>query len=290
MIPEGKVEVAHPKTKSLVWWPPSDQARWLNPLDVWLAVNVLQSFQGRAQVLEVGTYQGGWLTAVGRNLPDREDLLTAIDPFPDSDQIRIDFLSNVRHAGLQERTSLFESWTAFSDNSSTELAMDLIHIDGLHTESAVMGDLDRAIDFMSEGALIVVDDWANPFFPGVHSGLFKILSRGYLAMCLVTAGKAYLTLAGSHSKWRKWFEDLYSCAGLHLERYFGDGSGVSELNSQPTDVCGFPVLLSLSPLARSQVTPDVVNRLRANVIESLPRPRRLIQRLRFLRGQHPQLG
>lgn len=282
--------MAHPKVKPLVWWPASAPARWLNPLDVWLAVNVLHSFDRCSQVLEVGTYQGGWLTAVGKNLQGSEKFLTAIDPFPDSDQIRIDFLSNVHHAGLQECTVLYESWTAFSEGPSTETAIDLIHIDGLHTESAVMGDLDRAIEFLSEGALIVVDDWANPSFPGVHSGLFKILSRGYLAMCLVTAGKAYLALAESHSKWRTWFEDLYSCAGLQLERYYGEGSGVGELNSQPTDVCGFPVLLSLSPLERSQVTPNVVSRLHTNLIESLPRSRRPIQRLRYLRGQHPLLG
>lgn len=282
--------MAHREAKPLVWWPPRDQARWLNPLDIWLAVNVLQSFKRRAQVLEIGTYQGGWLTAVGCNLPEREDCFTAIDPFPGSDHIRIDFLSNLRRAGLQERTSLYESWTAMSERTPSGLTMDLIHVDGLHTESAVMTDLERAIDSMSKCGLIVVDDWANPSFPGVHSGLFEILSRGDLAMCLVTPGKAYLASPGMHSEWRKWFEGLYTCAGLLLEKYYGEVAGVGELHSQPTDVCGFPVLLSLSPLPRSQVTRNVVRRLQTNFLESLPRSRRLIQRLRFLHGQSPQLG
>lgn len=77
-------------------------------------------------------------------------------------------------------------------NYETDLLFDLIHIDGEHTESAVVKDLYFSIENLTQGGVIVVDDIWHPLFPGITSGVMKVVHELNLAPFLSTRNKMWL--------------------------------------------------------------------------------------------------
>jgi hypothetical protein len=112
----------------------------------------------------------------------------AIDPFLEMDDIRHEFLTNLRIGMLNERVQLMDNYNLVVDKG-----FSLIHIDGEHTERAVLNDLEFAQKNLGVGGVIVVDDIWQSHFLGVMSAVMKIVHNSDLVPFLTTRNKMYLT-------------------------------------------------------------------------------------------------
>jgi len=51
--------------------------------------------------------------------------------------------------------------------------LSIFDVDGYHTAEYVIHDLNVAMDLTAHGRIILVDDYVNPWWPGVHEGVVK---------------------------------------------------------------------------------------------------------------------
>lgn len=158
---------------------------WLHPIDAFLSINLIQEPEGK--FCEVGVYRGGYSITLLNNLKKLQ--CVAIDPYPGLDDIKNVFLDNLRTHNLQDRVQLEASYSSIIDNN-----FSLIHIDGIHSELAVINDLNFAMDNLSTRGLIVIDDIWHPKFPGIISAVMKVIHLNKLSPFLVSRNKMYLCL------------------------------------------------------------------------------------------------
>lgn len=213
---------------------PVEPEEWLIPKEALLAIALLNNFdRGSRIVVEVGVLQGAWSLNILRNVQSARVL--GIDPFPNLDKLRLETLQRFKDLDF----SLYPSWSELVIESPASI----IHIDGLHTESAVYDDLRNADNILSEGGVLIVDDYLQPIFPGVASGFFKFLHESDFAPFLATGSKIYLTRKQKYSYWHSYLTD--ALAGQDIIKwcnYLGEGEDVPYI-SWP-ELKGFRVILS----------------------------------------------
>jgi predicted O-methyltransferase YrrM len=149
--------------------------------------------------LEVGVLFGGWAISLLLNVKTR--LAIGIDPYPghEGPAIREELLKNLRHFKLDEHFQLLDSWEKIP-TQVRKTGVNLIHVDGDHSESACLVDLERASKMLAPLGVIVLDDWHHPMFPGVGSALHRFLAQEDFAVFAVTNRKAFVCRAADHSK------------------------------------------------------------------------------------------
>jgi len=167
----------------MMQWESSDLVEWLHPYDAFFTTNLLVDSGGG--ICEIGVYKGGFLVNMLRNNPGLNAL--AIDPFPGLHTIKDTFLANLSFYGLEGNVKLFPNYSSLSENS-----FDLIHIDGDHSEGAVLQDLYFAQNNIGNTGLIVVDDIWHPLFPGVVSATMKFVHERPFVPFLSTRQKMYI--------------------------------------------------------------------------------------------------
>lgn len=111
----------------------------------------------------------------------------AIDPYPNSDEIRDLLIANLNERGLNDRVTLLENY-----DSVAHQEFDLIHIDGEHSEKAVLNDLKFATNNLSSKGIVIIDDIWHPLFPGIISAALSFVHQEKLAPFLITRNKMYL--------------------------------------------------------------------------------------------------
>jgi hypothetical protein len=164
-------------------WKKDESVIWLDPFDAFFSINLLPSPQG--EICEIGVYKGGFLMALLENLPQLTAV--AIDPYPNSDEIRDLLISNLKDRKLQDKVTLLENY-----DSIERQEFDLIHIDGEHSESAVAKDLEFATKNLSLKGIVIIDDIWHPLFPGIISATLSFVHQEILAPFLITRNKMYL--------------------------------------------------------------------------------------------------
>lgn len=158
--------------------------------------------------LEVGVLFGGWAISLMLNV--KTSLAFGIDPYPGSDGpvIKEELVKNLRQFKLDDDFQLLDSWEMIPSQLGTS-GVNLIHVDGDHSESACLVDLERASEILAPQGVIVVDDWHHPMFPGVGSALHQFLAAEDFAVFAVTNRKAFLCREADHSKLQeKLVEDI----------------------------------------------------------------------------------
>lgn len=80
------------------------------------------------------------------------------------------FLSNVKHAGLEEVVVPYRMTTDEAARS-LNLTADLIYVDGDHSAEQVFRDIVNWLPHLNEGGIICGDDWE--YFPTVREGVRK---------------------------------------------------------------------------------------------------------------------
>jgi len=139
-----------------------------------------------AQVLEVGTWKGGWALSMAEN--DRSRKLICIDPYPNYSEMKDEFLriADMRAPG---QILLYPSMSSIENFKS--LKLDVIHIDGEHSQEATYSDISEALPRLVDTGLIIIDDVFYHDFPGVSAAAFKALEEFKLSPFLFSEKKLY---------------------------------------------------------------------------------------------------
>ena len=106
-----------------------------------------------------------------------------------------------------------------------------LHIDGSHEHGAVFKDLSTFSTKMSDGGIIVMDDYNDQEYPGVNSGTLQFLFENPdWVMFAIGQNKAYLCKRDAFDKYINGvliFMDLYNKFGLQFSPRL---RGVNERN------------------------------------------------------------
>lgn len=171
----------------------------------------------------------------------------AIDPFPKLEKIKREFINNLNVfqsiLGKGVDIRYYENY----DLIDSSFKFTLIHIDSCHTEKEVLSDFSSAFSRMKSEGVIVFDDVWSDIFPGVTSGVFKVIHDFQLAVFLVTSAKIYICKPEYHS----FYFGLISKQLSDLKVDFFT-SFASENFSQENDIRSLPVI-SLKQLKDGQL-------------------------------------
>lgn len=186
----------------------SKETAWLDLIDAFVCTELSYS---RTSLLEVGTYLGGFVFSVSQNCPNIK--VTCVDPYPTIDNIKHIFLENV------EKKIRSENWQGLYNSVReipTDTKFDFIHIDGEHSEKAVLDDLISAQPYFSEtpDLVFIVDDIFMRHFPGVTSGAILFAREFNFAPFLFTSKKLYFCRPNSHESMLEQMSRLFSNAGI----------------------------------------------------------------------------
>lgn len=191
----------------------SEQTQMLDLLDAFLSCDFAKS---RNKILELGTYLGGFVLTLGRNVNSIN--VFCVDPYPKLDHIRKKFIESAEQVFLGgSNYKLYSS----SHEIEFENYFNLIHIDGEHSERAVFTDLLNIDKLASESddAIIIIDDIFMRHYPGVTSATFDFIKKGHWSPFLFTRKKIYLCRPINHANMLNYASELLS---LYKVKYFTD--------------------------------------------------------------------
>jgi len=157
---------------------------WL-PIQDAVIANSLSS--DGARILEIGTWKGGWAISMAEN--DRSREILCVDPYPNLNQVRERFLRTVTERAPGQIVLYPSLDSALSQQG---LVLDVIHIDGEHSQEAVYSDITRSIPFLAPTGLMIIDDVFYHSFPGVTAAAFRAIEQFELSPFLFTEKKLYV--------------------------------------------------------------------------------------------------
>ena len=175
---------------------------WLPIQDAVIANSLSPS---HARVLEIGTWKGGWAISMAEN--DRLRKIYCVDPYPNLNDVRNRFLQTVSDRAPGQIVLYPDLDSVLSEQG---LVLDVIHIDGEHSQDAVYSDLTRSVSFLSPAGLLIIDDIFYHSFPGVTVAAFKAIEEFGLSPFLFTEKKLYLC----H---KAYYDDYYCKAKVLLD-------------------------------------------------------------------------
>lgn len=210
---------------------------WVDPFDIFLSTKLLS--QAESNICEIGVYKGGYLISVLMNLPKSKAL--AIDPFPGLEEIKNLFIKNININNLTDRVKLYDKYSEIYDYK-----FDLIHIDGEHSEAAVLKDLEFAIANLSTQGFIVIDDIWHPKFPGIISACLKSIHKDLLSPFLISKNKMYLCLPSQYGFYNFLSKQLLLKNNIRFSESLMKGDsirGEAATFSQSNAINGYELLL-----------------------------------------------
>lgn len=233
-----------------LWWPSDGSDEWLHPVDGRLGVELLKYAHAEANdsalnFLEVGVWKGAWSSVLLKNLAGAKGY--GIDPYPGRPDFEQKLISRLETIGVAGRFSLFSTWEEFSQRFTDSDGLSAIHIDGEHSEDAVIVDLRWAAEYLTERGVIIVDDYRHFWFPGIASALYRFIHESDFRLLAATDNKAYLVRSGSHAEIQKGLRPVIEDA-LKMRVWTSWGEwNPNRLYSQSSKVNGHSVLL-VSPV------------------------------------------
>ena len=213
----------------------SDTGEWLSIFDSWICSKILQENLAR-KALEVGVWKGGW--AISQLLNNLNLRVVGIDPFPNLEEIARLLDQNLKHYQVNNRFQLFSSIelsSEFNDEYS------FVHIDGEHSEEAVLNDLKFANQVLTLDGVIAVDDIYHPEFPGIASATFNFLHQEDFASFLITQNKIFICRKEKYLQFYSFCMNLLSNHGIPFSRGFEGIQGA--IYAQNNSINGFPQLV-----------------------------------------------
>ncbi len=218
-------------------WETDENTIWLDPFDAFFSINLIPAPQ--KSVCEIGVYKGGFLMVLLENLPHLQAL--AVDPYPNSENIKSIFIHNIKAKKLESRVRLLENYDSLSDQK-----FDLVHIDGEHSEVAVLSDLQFATHNLSSKGIVVIDDIWHPLFPGIVSATMKVIHQGTLAPFLISRNKMYLCKPSEYNHHYNSARSLLKLTEIPYSSGISEGSdilGSKSTYSQANSINGFNQLV-----------------------------------------------
>jgi hypothetical protein len=173
--------------KSLIWkW---EKIRTLSPRDMCIAVDLTRSLSKKSgQLLEIGVFQGIFMNTFLLNQPSWKAV--GIDTYPGHPETRDYFLNSVNLLKLSEKINSHHNFDEL--DASQPGLFDLIHINGEHSETAVLNDIERSIKYLSQDGILVIDDIFHREFPRVSSAVYKFVHSNSISPFLISGDKIWL--------------------------------------------------------------------------------------------------
>lgn len=178
---------------------------WFYPIDIIMLsglLNDIQKFPG--DICEIGVAYGKSAICLSqfRSLSDKLYLYDIFD-----DDIKEKALDNIKRFGNPNHIEVRvqNTMTLTHDDLSFDRPLRLLHIDGCHEHSAVLNDLQLFTEKMSDGGVIVLDDYNDYEYPGVNS-----------------AASEYMLSKYNRNNWRIFAigdNKAYMCQKKHLTQY-----------------------------------------------------------------------
>lgn len=230
---------------------------WFYPLDMML-FGVIEAFHrsisATGNIAEIGVWKGKSLTLLSL-LKRPTEHLYAMDLFCD-DLLELSQASiNKFVPDLHKQNISFVKGNT-ADYSTEQLRqlfkqkLRLLHIDAGHEYHEVLHTLSLTAPFVEDYGIIVMDDYLDREFPGVHSATLDYCyetSKGRWVPFLVGGNKMYL----ANPVYAKQFQ-LYLCQ----EAYFKDSFRLSRIKDSSVLISGSKLPMSsavISSLLRSQL-------------------------------------
>lgn len=107
---------------------------------------------------------------------------------------------------------------------SPEMIFDMIHIDGEHSEFALLKDLDSSSRILDKGGILIIDDIWHESFPGVASAAFKFIHSSDFVPFLISGAKMYLCKEWEHKRFFESTKRILSKANLTYQTNFQKGT------------------------------------------------------------------
>jgi SAM-dependent methyltransferase len=171
-------------------------------INEWLPIQdaALSSYlsQKGSEVLEIGTWKGGWAISMAEN--DRSKKICCVDPYPNLVNVREQFLRTV-DLRAKNQIKLFSNFEELKKAEFREF--HVIHVDGEHTQEAVERDLQQCIPLLAKNGLLIIDDIFYHSFPGVTAAAFSALSNSELSPFMFTNKKLYVCHNSNYEEFYK---------------------------------------------------------------------------------------
>lgn len=232
-------------------WIKDEATQWLSRVDAVIAEACLAAATQPNKspvVLEIGVFRGGWTGTLATNGPANTRHL-GIDPYPQTEEIREEMLQRLQAAGVADRYHHFDSWSDLFmhyPNIQESREIEVVHIDGEHTQSSVQLDLEMAASVLSSQGIIVLDDVSNPWFPGIPAALFSFLEKEDFALLLYSRTKAYICRRPAHDGLRDALRRQMTTRNLTLHDFLWQERAEQLGYREPQRVFGADVLLCVS--------------------------------------------
>jgi len=77
----------------------------------------------------------------------------------------------------------------------------MVSIDGDHTFEGTVHDLQVTAELLCPGGVTIVDDVANPIYPGVHEAVVQVINQGALVPFAAAGGRLAMCLPADIDRW-----------------------------------------------------------------------------------------
>lgn len=193
----GQVQRSGPRSRRSLKVPRHfGNVRAATPEDVMVALADLASQVPAGQeIVELGVFQGrtalqlAWGAEHGNG-----NHVTAIDPWDLEGNVydppftdpgsRTQAFLNIESLGYADKIDLVWSFSQdIAENwaSYNRPPVGLLYVDGDHTEEGARRDIEAWAPHLAEGAVIAVDDYGHPDWPGVGQAVDALVAEGFLA-------------------------------------------------------------------------------------------------------------
>lgn len=144
------------------------------------------------EIVELGVFQArtAVIMAWGASLGNGAHV-TAIDPWdlagnvydPPFTEARTRGMAeyNVQRIGYQDRVDLHQAFSHVIADRWGSPQVGLLFVDGDHTKEGARADIEAWAPHLAPGAVIAVDDYGHPDWPGVAQAVDELVDEGFLA-------------------------------------------------------------------------------------------------------------
>lgn len=199
-----------------------DSVRW--PLEVVAELHHERGITG--SILEIGVHHGKFFIPLALLSDPKRERCVAIDVFGKQD-LNIDrsgagaqapFRANLAKYAPGRRVEIIEADSlALTVADRVRLVQEngpvrIASIDGGHTAEHTVNDLNLVQDMVTGGAVVILDDYYNAHWPGVHEGVarFFLLGTPKVKPFAASANKTYFTDFSHHEAYFRRFAEKFN--------------------------------------------------------------------------------
>ena len=187
---------------------------------------------------EIGVLEGVYIHQLYSYLT-KDEVCIAIDPYSEYPELknRVEADFNTRYGTGNRVKFLFESSLGVSQKMLVKAGSPGIRffsIDGNHSEKYVLNDLTLAAKTLVKGGIVAIDDYFDPYSPGVSIGMTRYFlerNEGRLVVLISGGNKVFLTTKNEYLVYRLLFEkftDIENSKTNQNVEWFGSSVFVTE--------------------------------------------------------------